>query len=247
MRLLGKTLPAGGLFVLCLVAVAFPAAAGFDNFFQGVKNIFTGENALSESDIAAGLKEALQVGTANAVAKTGQTGGYLDNPEIRIPLPEPLAKTEKLLRFAGYGAQVDAFSQSINRAAEQAAPLAKDLFWQAIRDMTLDDARRIYRGGDTSATDYFRRKTDARLREVFTPIVHDSLAGVGATRNFQELDAILKSLPFGESLSFDLDRYVTDGALNGLFVVLGEEERKIRQNPAARTTELLQKVFGATD
>jgi hypothetical protein len=246
MRLFGKTPPAG-LFMLCLVAVAAPAAAGFDNFFQGIKNIFTEENALNESDIAAGLKEALQVGTANAVARTGKIGGYLDNPEIRIPLPAPVAKTEKLLRFAGYGAQVDAFSQSINRAAEQAAPLAKDLFWQAIRDMTLDDARQIYSGGDTAATDYFKGKTSDRLREVFTPIVHDSLATVGATRNFQELDTTLKSLPFGETLSLDLDRYVTDGALNGLFVVLGEEERQIRQNPAARTTELLQKVFGAAN
>jgi hypothetical protein len=246
MRLLGKTLPAG-LFVLSLVAVASPAAAGFDNFFKGVKNIFSGENVLSEGDIAAGLKEALQVGTANAVAKTGKVDGFLDNPEIRIPLPTPVAKTEKLLRFAGYGSQVDAFSQSINRAAEQATPMAKDLFWQAIRDMTLDDARQIYSGGDTAATDYFRRKTSDRLREAFTPIVHDSLAAVGATRNFQELDTTLKSLPFGESLTFDLDRYVTDGALNGLFVILGEEERQIRQNPAARTTELLQKVFGAAN
>jgi hypothetical protein len=246
MRLFGKTLLAG-LFMLCLVAAAGPAAAGFDNFFQGIKNIFSGENALSEGDIAAGLKEALQVGTANAVAKTGQIGGYLDNPEIRIPLPGPVEKSEKLLRFAGYGAQVDAFSQSINRAAEQAAPLAKDLFWQAIRDMTLDDARQIYSGGDTAATEYFKSKTSDRLREVFTPIVHNSLAAVGATRNFQELDATLKSLPFGQSLGFDLDRYVTDGALNGLFVVLGEEERQIRQNPAARTTELLQKVFGAAN
>jgi hypothetical protein len=246
MKLFGRTLPVG-LIGLFLLAGAGPAPAAFGDFLQGVKNILGTDNALSEGDIAAGLKEALQVGTANAVARTGKAGGYLDNPKIRIPLPETVEKSEKLLRFAGYGAQVDAFSQSMNRAAEQAAPLAKDLFWQAIRDLTLDDARQIYSGGDTAATNYFRNKTSDRLREVFTPIVHNSLAAVGATRNFQELDTTLKALPFGERLSFDLDRYVTDGALNGLFVILGEEERRIRQNPAARTTELLQKVFGAAN
>jgi hypothetical protein len=133
----------------------------------------------------------------------------------------------------------------MNRAAEQAAPLAKEIFWQAIGDMTLDDAKQILNGGDTAATDYFAEHTRPQLTEIFSPIVHDSLATVGATRKFQDLDTTLKSLPLGESLSFDLDRYVTDGALDGLFVILSEEERNIRENPAARTTELLKKVFGS--
>lgn len=240
-RLAGRISVAGMLLMLFSV----PALAGFEDFFKGVKDVFSGGASLSEGDIASGLKEALVIGTQNAVADVGREGGYFNNPEIRIPLPGPLQKSEKLLRLAGYGAQVDAFSQCMNRAAEAAAPQAKEIFWQAIGDMSIEDARQILGGGDTAATDYFKNKTSGRLQELFGPVVHDSLAGVGATRYFQDLDARLKALPFGESLGLDLDSYVTDQALNGLFYVVGEEERKIRENPAARTTELLKKVFGA--
>lgn len=230
-----------------LLWTAIPSAeAGWGNLFEGVKGLISGDS-LQEKDIAAGLKEALRIGADNSVTRVGQIGGYLDNPKIRIPLPSPLAKTEKMLRFAGYGAQLDAFETSMNRAAEKAAPQAKEIFWQAIGDMTLDDAQQILDGGDTAATDYFAERTRPKLAELFSPIVHDSMATVGATSKFQQLDTTLKSLPFGEALSFDLDRYVTDGALNGLFAVLGEEERKIREDPAARTTELLKKVFGAVE
>lgn len=235
----------GGICVLGLVLFTQTARAGFQDFFKGVQDVFTSGGSLTDGDIAAGLKEALQVGTGNAVASVGQAGGYLDNPLIRIPLPGPLEKSEKLLRLAGYGSQVDAFSQSINRAAEAAAPQAKELFWQAIREMSIEDARQILGGGDTAATTYFKDKTSGKLQEIFTPIIHDSLAEVGATRYFQDLDAKAKTLPFAGSLGLDLDGYVTDGALNGLFAVVAQEEAKIRQNPAARTTDLLKKVFGA--
>jgi len=228
-----------------LLWTAIPSAeAGWGSLFDGVKGLVSG-GSLQDKDIAAGLKEALRIGADNSVAQVGQIDGYLKNPDIHIGLPGPVAKAEKLLRFAGYGDQVDAFETSMNRAAEQAAPQAKEIFWQAIGDMTLDDAKQILNGGDTAATDYFAERTRPQLAKIFSPIVHDSLATVGATRKFQEIDTTLKSLPLGESLSLDLDRYVTDGALNGLFVILGEEERKIRENPAARTTDLLKKVFGA--
>jgi len=220
------------------------AEAGWGSLFEGVKGLIS-DGSLPDKDIAAGLKEALRISAENSVKQVGQINGYLNNPDIRIGLPGPLAKAENLLRFAGYGNQVDAFETSMNRAAEQAAPQAKEIFWQAIGDMTLDDAKQILNGGDTAATDYFADRTRPQLAEIFSPIVHDSLATVGATHNFQQLDTTMKSLPFGESLTFDLDRYVTDGALDGLFVILGEEERKIRQDPAARSTELLKKVFGA--
>jgi hypothetical protein len=233
-----------GLFTLFLWTATPSAEAGWGSLFEGVKGLI-GDSSLQNKDIIAGLKEALRIGADNSVTRVGQIGGYLDNPKIRIPLPSPLAKTEKMLRFAGYGAQLDAFETSMNRAAEKAAPQAKEIFWQAIGDMTLDDAQQILDGGDTAATDYFAERTRPKLVELFSPVVHDSLATVGATRKFQDLDTTLKSLPSGESLSFDLDNYVTDGALDGLFVILGEEERKIRENPAARTTELLKKVFGA--
>jgi hypothetical protein len=238
-----KKLMIGGVCALGVVFFMQNAHAGFQDFFKGVQNVFTGGSSLTEGDIASGLKEALQVGTGNAVANVGKPGGYLDNPQIRIPLPGPLAKSENLLRLAGYGQQVDAFSQSINRAAEAAAPRSKELFWQAIREMSIEDARKILGGGDTAATAYFKEKTSGNLREIFKPIIHDSMAEVGATRYFQDLDAKVKTIPFAGSLNLDLDSYVTDGALNGLFAVVAEEERKIRQNPAARTTDLLKKVF----
>lgn len=233
------------LGILGLVLFVYPVHAGFDDFFSGAKQLFSGSGKLSDADVVSGLKEALQVGVGNAVTEVGRVGGYLDNPEIRIPLPGSLEKSEKLLRLAGYGPQVDAFTQSMNRAAEKAAPQARDLFWQAIREMSIDDARQILGGGDTAATSYFKEKTSNRLREVFSPIIHESLAEVGATRYFQDLNARLQTIPFGGSLGFDLDSYVTSEALNGLFYVVGEEERKIRTNPAARTTDLLKKVFGA--
>ncbi len=233
-----------GLCTLLFWTITPSAEAGWGSLFEGVKGLISG-GSLNNEDIIAGLKEALRIGADNSVSQVGQNGGYLNNPDIRIPLPAPLAKTEKLLRFAGYGDQVDAFETSINRAAEQAAPQAKEIFWQSISDMTLDDARQILNGGNTAATDYFAEHTRPKLVELFSPVVHDSLATVGATRKFQDLDTTIRSLPMGESLSFDLDQYVTDGALEGLFLILGEEERKIRENPAARTTELLQKVFGA--
>lgn len=233
-----------GLCTLLIWTIAPSAEAGWGALFEGVKGLISG-GSLKNEDIVAGLKEALRIGADNSVTQVGQIDGYLKNPDIRIGLPGPLAKAEKLLRFAGYGDQVDAFETSMNRAAEQAAPQAKEIFWQAIGDMTLDDARQILNGGDTAATDYFAERTRPKLAELFSPVVHDSLASVGATRKFQDLDATLKSLPLGESLSFDLDRYVTDGALDGLFLILGEEERKIRENPADRTTDLLKTVFGA--
>ncbi len=220
------------------------AEAGWGNLFEGVKGLISG-GGLENEDIVAGLKEALRIGTDNSVTQVGKIDGYLKNPAIHIGLPGPVAKAEKLLRFAGYGEQVDAFETSMNRAAEKAAPQAKEIFWQAIAGMTLDDARQILDGGDTAATDYFAERTRPQLMEIFSPIVHDSLASVGATKKFQDLDTTLRTLPLGESLSFDLDHYVTDGALDGLFLILGEEERKIRENPAARTTELLKKVFSA--
>lgn len=231
-----------GAFVLW---TAIPSAdAAWGNLFEGVRSLLGG-SSLQNADIVAGLKEALRIGAGNSVTRVGRVDGYLNNPDIRIGLPTPLEKTAKMLRFAGYGDRLDAFETSMNRAAERAAPEAKAIFWQAISDMSLDDARRILEGGDTAATDYFADRTRPQLTEIFTPIVHNALAEVDATRHFQQLDTALQSLPFGEALSFDLDRYVTAAALDGLFATLGEEERKIRQDPAARTTDLLKKVFGA--
>jgi hypothetical protein len=218
-------------------------SAGLSDIFKGVQDTLSGSGALTHDEIVAGLKEALEVGTEKAVALVSKTDGYYQNPDIKIPLPESVQKVEKLLRATGYGEKVDNFELSMNRAAERAAPEAKSIFGDAIKQMTFDDAKKILDGRDNEATLYFEDKTSDRLQEIFKPIVKDAMGEVGVTRSFQDLNAQAKKLPFGKSLSFDLDQYVTDGALKGLFKMLAEQERQIRTDPAARVTDLLQKVF----
>jgi hypothetical protein len=145
----------------------------------------------------------------------------------------------------GYGPKVDEFVLSMNRAAERAAPFAKDIFWGAIKEMNFDDARKILSGNETAATEYFKGKTTNKLTSAFKPIVDKSMNEVGVTRQYKELVGRYESIPFVKKESFDLDQYVVTKALDGLFHLVGEEEKKIRKNPAARTTELLKEVFGS--
>jgi len=195
---------------------------------------------------SAGLKEALQIGAANAVSLTGQTDGYFQNAAIKILMPKELQSVEKGLRAVGYGPQVDEFVLSMNRAAEKAAPQAKDIFVAAIGQITFADARQILTGGDTAATEYFRSKTSDSLRAAFQPPVKAAMDATGVTQQYKALMERFQSIPFAKSYSFDIDAYVVNGALNGLFVVLGDEERKIRKDPAARVTGLLKQVFGGS-
>jgi hypothetical protein len=218
--------------------------AGLSDIVKGARDVLGGSGTLSNDEIIAGLKEALEVGTEKAVALVSRADGYYRNPDIKIPLPESVQKVEKLLRAVGYGQKVDAFELSMNRAAERAAPEAKSIFRDAITRMSFEDAGKILNGRDNEATLYFEDKTSDQLQALFKPIVKDAMGEVGVTRSFQDLNARAESLPFGESLSFDLDQYVTDGALKGLFKMLAEQERQIRTEPAARVTDLLQKVFG---
>jgi hypothetical protein len=218
--------------------------AGLQDILTGAKKLLGTSDALSESDIVAGLKEALQIGTGKAVDLVSATGGYYNNPDIKIPLPESVQKVEDVLRSAGLGSKVDAFELSMNNAAEHAAPQAKSIFWDALKNMQFADAQKILNGPENAATQYFKDQTFGRLQEVFKPIVKNSMGEVGVTRSYQELNAKMQSIPFAGNLSFDLDQYVTDGALNGLFKMLAEEEKKIRTQPAARVTDLLKKVFG---
>lgn len=200
---------------------------------------------LSHSEIVAGLKQALEVGTANAVALTSKTDGYFKNPQIKIPLPEKVRKAEDLLRTVGFGEQVEAFEKSMNRAAERAAPEAKALFVNAVKQMTFADAKQILQGRENEATLYFQEKTSRPLNERFKPLVHGAMAEVGVTRSYQTIESKLRMLPLGGSGNLDLDQYVTDKALEGLFFMLAQEEAKIRKDPAARVTDLLKRVFGA--
>ncbi len=193
---------------------------------------------------ADGLREALRVGTERAVSSLGRTDGYLGSPELRIGVPEDLDKLARALRTIGAGEVVDEFETSLNRAAESAAPLAQEVFWNAIREMTIEDAMTILRGNAHEATDYLRTHAEPVLVERFRPIVSRELDSVGATREFNELVDRANRLPFVEKPVFDLPDYVTGEALSGLWKELGKEEQRIREDPLARTTELLKKYFG---
>jgi hypothetical protein len=152
---------------------------------------------------------------------------------------------EQGLRLIGQGEKVDEFVLSMNRAAEKAAPGAKDIFWGAIKSMSFDDARKILAGGDTAATEYFRAKTSDTLTAAFRPVVTDSMKDVGVIQQYKQLQSSYQSVPFASSLpSVDIESYVVSKALDGLFLVLGEQQKKIRTNPAAQVTDLLKKVFG---
>ena len=203
-----------------------------------------GPGTLSDVRIGQALKQALEVGTENAVKLTGRTDGYFANQAIKILIPDTLRTLERALRTVGYERELDDFVLKMNRAAERAAPSAKKIFWDAIGEMTIDDARGILNGSQTAATDYFTSKTTQPLTAAFSPVVHRTMGEVGVTRQYQELFGRAQRLPFLDLESFDLDRYVVGRALDGLFHVLGEEETRIRINPAARVTDLLREVFG---
>lgn len=229
-----------------IIVAAFVMAAAFSSAqIDPSKWVGGSKDSKDSKDIAAGLKEALKIGAGNAVSLTGKTDGYFGNAAIKILMPEKLQTVEKGLRLIGQGEQVDAFVLSMNRAAEKAAPSAQAIFVDAITSMTFDDARKILSGGDTAATDYFRAKTGNALTAAFQPIVKDSMKDVGVVKQYQQLQSSYQSVPFASSVpSFDIESYVVGKALDGLFHVLGDEERKIRTDPAARVTDLLKQVFG---
>jgi hypothetical protein len=200
-------------------------------------------SGVSDETIISGLKEALEVSATKAIALTGRTDGFLKNEAIRILLPPKLQAVGKGMRMIGMGEQVDDFEIGMNRAAEQAAPQAKPIFVAALRKMTFHDAREILTGNDTAATDYFRSACSADLTTAFTPIVHRSLQRVGVV---QQYDRVIKNAPGGNAIAneFDLDKYVVEKTLDGIFYMLSIEETKIRKDPAAQTTDLLKEVFG---
>jgi hypothetical protein len=218
-----------------------PVAAQLEDF---TKRLGLGDKTqLSDEKVGSGLKEALKIGTGNAVSLTGKSDGYFKNEAIKILMPEKLAAVEKGLRAVGYGPQVDELVLSMNRAAEKAAPAAKDIVWGAVTEMSFEDARKILGGGDTAATEYFKGKTTGKLTETFRPVVEKSMQEVGVARQYDALVGRAQSLPFVKVPSFDLNQYVVGKALDGLFLMVAEEERKIRKDPAARVTGLLKEVF----
>lgn len=231
-----------------LLLITAPAVqAGFFDDLTSVLGVASGETStgLDDSTIAKGLKEALSTGTTCAVKAVSQRDGYFSNEMIKILLPEKIRSTADLLGRFGFQQEVDDFVLSMNRAAEKAAPKATDHFVSALKAMSFDDARKILQGDDTSATRYFREKTGDRIYADFKPVVVANMKDTGVTRHYSQMKDKFETIPFAGAIgTFDLDHYVTTKAVDGLFSMLGEEEKKIRTDPAARGTELLKKVFG---
>lgn len=205
-----------------------------------------GLTQLTQDEIAKGLKEALGKALQKSVADLGKPGGFLDNMKVRIPMPPQLEKVDKALRMMKQDKVADEFQVTMNRAAERAVPVGASVLATSVSQMTLDDAKAILKGPDDAATQYFRKTSTATLTERFLPIVKDATSQVGVTANYKKLMGNAGIL--GNYLNkdvMDIDGYITRKSLDGLFVMMAEEEKNIRQNPAARTTDLLKKVFGS--
>lgn len=201
-------------------------------------------SSLTSDQATAGLKEALTRGVSTAVTSTGRPGGYFENAAIKILLPSKLQRLEPGMRAIGMGPQIDAFVKSMNKAAEDAAPAAKAILMNALQSMTIMDAKGIVTGGKTAGTEYFKRTTTAEIQSAFRPIVERQMAKAGVTQQFDDLLERAPKLPFAKMPTLDVNQYVLDKATDGLFVVMGQEETKIRTNPAAQTTSILRTVFG---
>jgi len=200
---------------------------------------------LSGRDATAGLKAALDKGAAAAVASLGRTDGFWANPKVKIPLPEHLQRARTALKFMGKGDEVDALELAVNRAAEQAVPEAKTLLTNAVKSISVDDAKQILRGGDDSVTQFFKAKTASDLAERFLPIVRKVTDRSGLAQQYNALAGQGASLGLVKPEQATVERYVTQKALDGLYTMIAEEEKKIRANPVAAGSEIIRRVFGA--
>lgn len=204
----------------------------------------TGE--LSIEDLTAGFKEALNLGSQRVVEQLGQSDGFNGDQAIRIPLPEKLETVKGWLDKVGMGDSMNDLEVSLNRAAENAAPKARSLFVNTIQSMSFDDVKSIYNGGEDAATRYFQEKMTPALSSEMSPVVEQSLADVGAVKLYDDVMGDYQSIPFVPDVKADLVGHVVDGGLDGIFHYLAKEEAAIRKDPVKRTTELLQRVFGAS-
>ncbi|MCR9014193.1 DUF4197 domain-containing protein [Aquiflexum gelatinilyticum] len=213
-----------------------------------IKDVTSGQIPLSQDEIAAGLKEALEQGIVKGTDLASKTDGYFKNEMIKILLPEDAQKVEKTLRNMGLGSEVDRALLAINRGAESAAIEAKPIFVNAIKQMNIQDALGILKGDATAATDYLKRTTNAQLVELFKPKIQASLDEVGATKYYGDLANSYNKIPLTkQKVNPDLNAYVTQKAIDGLFVLIAEEEKNIRDNPLGRTSDLMKKVFAQQD
>ena len=202
-------------------------------------------SSLSAADASAALKTTLQKGVTAAIGSLGAPDGFLGNDKVRIPLPGPMENAAKLMRTFGQGAKVDELVTSMNRAAEAAVPMAKDLMLKAVQSMSVNDAKGILEGGDTAVTQFFAQKTRAPLAVQFLPIVTKATENVGLVDKYNQVAGKAADMGLMKSEDANIQHYVTEKALDGLFFMISEEEKKIRQNPVGYGSSLLTKVFGA--
>jgi hypothetical protein len=260
-----KTLPQFLGVTAALSLLSLNAQAGFfdqlnsvaasTNIVAGVPGMAGSVSSLPEAQVADGLKQALGKGVTAAVGALGHSDGFLTNAEVKIPMPGKLQTVENTLRMAGQNQMADEFVASMNHAAEQAVPVAANVFGDSIKQMSIEDAKGILAGPDDAATQYFRRTTQTNLYNQFYPIVQKYTGQVGVTAKYKEMMGKFSSLnSFGAMFgggsianlqAVDLDAYVTNKALDGLFKMVADEEKNIRANPVARTTDLLKTVFGS--
>lgn len=247
----------GRVLLTCLILamIAGPAMASSSWLQKGsdaLKTFGTGDKKTAVSgtgtqlpmaDVIAGLKEALTVGSGNVVQQLGQTDGFFKDPQIHIPLPEKLATVKNALAKVGMGSFADDLELKLNRAAEAAAPKARDLFLNAISQMTFEDAREILNGPEDAATRYFRKTMSPDLAQAMAPVVDDSLSQVGAVQSYDRMMGKYAGLPFVPDVTADLTDHVVDKGMDGIFHYMAKEEAAIRTNPVKRTTDLLKKVF----
>ena len=237
------------LTILTACLLPLTVQAGWGDWLDGIKQTIdteVGSEALSETDVIAGLKQALNKGSRLAVSQLGKVDGYYADPKVKIPMPEQLQDVESALRTMKQDKLADDFVLSMNRAAEQAVPKARDILVSIVQGMSVEDAYGILRGPDDAATSYLRQKGGPNLKRQFRPVVGQATDSVGVTREYKALiDNLGMMSRFVDTSSLDIDGYVTDKAVDGLFTLIAREEKSIRDNPAARTTELLKKVFSS--
>ena len=229
------------LFIVLLLS----ACASSSQIFQDInKHLGLDEGGYTEAEAGEGIRQALIKGISEGVQEVGQLDGYFKNPQIKIPFPPEAVKIENTLRDIGLGNEVDKVTLTLNRAAEDAAIGAKDIFISAIKQLTFQDAVAIVTGEENAATEFLRRTTSDQLTERFKPVISNSLDKVNATKYWGDAFNTYNRIPLVQKLNPDLEGYVTQKAIDGLFVMVAKEEKAIRENPAERTTEILRKVFG---
>lgn len=230
-------------FWAILFALGACTSAQINQAINEVSKATGAEKALTTAEVGDGLKEALTNGIAKGADQLSTTDGYFKNPEVKIPFPPDVKKVEDKLRQIGMDKQVDNFIMTLNRGAEDAAKEAKPIFVNAIKQLTIEDAWGILNGDVNAATSYLERTTSPQLKEKFKPVIQNSLNKVGASKYYTDLVNTYNKIPFVEKVNPDLNEYATNLAMKGLFMQIAKEEKKIRQDPAARTTDLLVKVF----